>query len=181
MKKTNSMIRKRIMQRVPEEVCAVVAATLDYKPSLIYDLDHIVQAHSCDKKRSDELLDHIAALVASEFPGAERQYLRNQAFKLDAIDSGSWKKFEHVTIERIERKKYGWDVYWDVSPDTGASGTLLPFAADGYDPQVGDTLILQTIHSTNILGIVVNEHVFRYKTLEQENIERQALGWKPYT
>lgn len=48
---------------------------------------------------------------------------------------------------------------------TEKTGTLLPFAADGYEPRVGDEAYFYLVQLTVLIGRVVNGHVFLMRRL----------------
>lgn len=79
------------MQRIPNVVQQTVMVAIERQPAMVCDLDKIVRTHSCRPERAAELMEHVVALVASEQPGADRAYLRQQAFQAAAIDDGKKK------------------------------------------------------------------------------------------
>ena len=163
------------MQSVPTYVEPLVKEAMKYGKEMINDLYKIIKTHSCHVDRQEELAEHIIALVASQLPGADREYLRKKAFDGKAIEKGQ-KEFLCQTIKKVEPDDDGWVVCWGKD---AKNATLLPFAKDGYVPQVGDTLWLYIVCVTRIIGRVVEGHVFSYKTLGQENAERIAIGHEP--
>lgn len=170
MKKSRKDMRKNVMQRVPKEVRKLVEVAIENNPAVISDLDKIIRTHSCRPERTLELMDHIAALVASEQPGMDRPYLRQQAFGTAVIDNGE-KGVRHNKILELKAGKS----CWEFTMDDGMSA-LAEFATDGYDPQVGSELWLFTVNFSFVLGLIIDGHVFRYQTIAQDRAEREA--WK---
>lgn len=149
-----------------QELIEVIRAE---NPGIIADMDKIVRTHSCRPGQSYDLLEHLVALIASELPGYDRQYLRGEAFKADRIDADCEKVFCIMEVARIKADADGWDI-----TTTDGWSLWLNGATDGYEPQVGSVIWEYTICFSRVLGVVVDGHVFRYKTVAQAEGERLA-------
>lgn len=154
---------KNVDQRVRDERAKkVIMVAMENHPESVYDFDKLIRTHSC-KKRAD-LLERVIMIAASYLPGADRKYLRDWAFCTMPIDWHFGRKhFEQVKLVKVKPENEGWMVYWG----DGKTGTLLPFAADGYEPRVGDEAYFYLVQLTVLIGRVVNGHVFSYETIEQ--------------
>lgn len=171
MKKNQAQMRKDIFQRVPRLVKQLVEASLRSYPSLLKDIDLIVATHSCKPKRAEELYEHIVALVAAEAQRdpTKRAQLRMEAFRGSPIDAGSKKFVETTLVAKVEAHENGfgitmndgWSFWADLAPD-------------GYVPQFGSVIRQYRIGFSRTLGVVIDDHVFRYKTLAQDRAEREA-------
>lgn len=170
MERTRKSSYKNVMQRIPEVAREITEVAIKNNPAIVYDLDKIVRTHSCKSERAAELVEHVVALVASEFPKADRLYLRHEAFKTARIDDG----------EKDIRE----DVVAKISPCEGNDGWLIDMesgwsmwtesAMDGYEPHVGSKMLQYTRNLSCVLGLVIDGHVFRYKTFEQDRLEMMA-------
>lgn len=171
MRKNQEQMRRDIFRRIPELVKQLVEVSLESYPSLLKGIDLIVATHSCKPQRAEELYEHIVALVAAEAQSdpIKRAQLRMEAFCGSPIDVGSEKFVEVTSAEKVEPGKGGFDIkmsdgwsFWaDLSPD-------------GYVPQVGSVIRQYRLGICHILGIVIDGHVFRYKTLTQDRAEHEA-------
>lgn len=158
---------KNVAQRISNERTKKVAVVaMENHPESAYDFDKIIRTHSC--KEEADLLERVVAIAASYLPGVDRKHLRDVAFSVVPIDQNLGKKrFECVVLNEVEVDEFGWSVYWEEENGICA-GTLLPFSADGYEPQVGDEAFFYVVRCTELLGRVVNGHVFSYRTLWQD-------------
>ena len=167
MKKSREQMRRNVMQRIPNVVQQTVMVAIERQPAMVCDLDKIVRTHSCRPERAAELMEHVVALVASEQPGADRAYLRQQAFQAAAIDDGK-KEVIQAKIVEVELLKKGWQIRYD-----GSWSLWIQSIPDGYTPKVGSDLC-SFANGCFVLGVVIDGHVCRYKTCEQERREQQA-------
>jgi len=164
---------KNVNWRVRDERAQkVIAVAIENHPESVYDFDKLVRTHSCKDQAKADLLERVIVIAASYLPDIDRKYLRDWAFCTMPIDWPFGKKrFEKVKLVNVKSKDEGWMVYWD----DGKTGTLLPFAADGYEPQVGDEAYFYSVQFTVLIGRVVNGHVFSYETIEQHR-QRMERG-----
>lgn len=174
---TRSM-RNNVMRRLPKQARQLVEVALSNYPSLLEDINRIVQTHSCRVERSAELIDHLMALIYAEVvhtdPGAVAagpyQYamLRMVAFNAAPIDEGK-KDFTVLQIERLRTTTDGYEIM-------GSDGWSfwVDLAPDGYEPQIGSEVMQHRIGISHILSIVIDGHIFRYKTLAQDRAEHEA-------
>lgn len=174
---TRSM-RNNVMRRLPKQARQLVEVALSNYPSLLEDINRIVQTHSCRVERAAELIDHLMALIYAEVvhtdPGAvaagSYQYamLRMVAFNAAPIDEGK----KDLAVFQIERLRTTTDGYEIMGPDGWSFWVDL--APDGYEPQIGSEVMRHTIGISHILSIVIDGHIFRYKTLTQDRAEHDA-------
>lgn len=171
MKKNQAQMRQDIFRRVPELVKQLVETSLESFPSLLKDIDLIVATHSCKPQRAEELYEHVVALVAAEGQSdpIKRAQLRMAAFRGSPIDAGSEKFAETTLVAGMKTHEDG----FDIRMSDGWSFWADP-APDGYVPQFGSVIRQYRIGLSGILGIVIDDHVFRYKTLAQDIAEREA-------
>lgn len=157
---------ENIFRRIPEFVRPVVEDALANYPALVSDINNIIATHSCSAKRAPELAEHIISLVAAEQMqdnSLRRANLRMEAFKGSPIDADIRKDFIISTVAEVRYLKDG---YCKITMENGFS--FLEKVSDGYLPQVGDIVWQYTICFSVVLGCVIGGHVFRYKTLSQE-------------
>lgn len=171
MKKSQAQMRKDIFRRVPQLVKQLVETSLKSFPSLLKDIDLIVATHSCKPQRAEELYEHIVALVAAEAQSdpIKRSQLRMEAFCGSPIDAGSGKFVETTLATKVEACESGFDITMSNGWSFWAGSAL-----DGHVPQFGSVIRQYRIGFSGVLGVVIDDHVFRYKTLAQDRAEHEA-------
>lgn len=168
MRKMSIVTKEDVMRQVPSLAQKLVKVAIENNPEIIGDLSEIVRMYLCRPVRPQDFIEHVVALVASELPGADRLYLRSEAFGVEKIDGGE-KDFHRTTITELERHEDGWS--YTMSDGWSA---WVGLAADGYEPQVGSEVWQFMVNFNCVLGVVIDGHVFRYKTITQDRAEALA-------
>lgn len=145
----------------------VVNNVMTSNPALAKDLVGLMTMFAgCDDVA--ELLEHVIALAASEFPGYDRELMRQVALQPGKIDPDRTKDTQCSTIKSVAKHGDGWSISTKEMWCFHAG-----LAPDGYEPKVGSE-VWQYVVGCSIYGTIIDGHIFFYTTDAQKRAKMEA-------